>query len=42
MNNQKGGLYAVERNEESYFIDGTNGFWISLVSGLRLYTNMAR
>ena len=24
-----------ERNEERHFIDGTNGFWISLVFGLR-------
>jgi hypothetical protein len=42
MNNQKGGSHDEERNEESYFIGSTNGFWISLVFGLRLYTNMAR
>jgi hypothetical protein len=30
-----------ERNEENYFIDSTNGFWIGLVFGMRLYAKMA-
>ncbi len=30
------------RNEERYFIDSVNSFWISLVFGLRYYaSNMA-